>query len=41
LHLINEDAYRSVVFSENKNAFHVSLKNNLIDESSYQSIDIF
>ena len=41
LHLINEDAYRSVVFSENKNAFNVSLKNNLIDESSYQSIDIF
>ena len=41
LHLINEDAYRSIVFSENKNAFHVSLKNNLIDESSYQSIDIF
>ena len=41
LHLINEDAYRSIVFSENKNAFHVSIKNNLIDEAPYPSIDIF
>ena len=41
LHLINEDPYRSVAFSEKKNAFHVSMKNNLVDESPYPSIDIF
>ena len=41
LHLINEDPYRSVAFSEKKNAFLVSMKNNLVDESPYPSIDIF
>ena len=41
LHLINEDAYRSIVFSENKNAFHVSMKNNLANEVPYPSVDIF
>ena len=41
LHLINEDAYRSIVFSENKNAFHVSMKNNLVNEVPYPSVDIF
>ena len=41
LHLINEDPYRSVAFSEKKNAFLVSMKNNLVDESPYPSIEIF
>ena len=41
LHLINEAPHGSIVFSENKNAYCVSMENDVIDESPYPSIDIF
>lgn len=41
LHLINEEPNQSIVFSENKNAYHISMKGNLIDESPYPYKDIF
>jgi aminopeptidase N len=41
LHLINEIPHHSVVFSEKKSAYHVSLDNDSINESSFSSKNIF
>ncbi|HJL80441.1 MAG: peptidase E [Gammaproteobacteria bacterium] len=41
LHLINEVPHHSIVFSEKKNAYRVSLENDLINESPFPSKDIF
>ena len=41
LHLIDEAPHASIVFSENKNAYCVSMESGVIDESPYPSIKIF
>ena len=41
LHLINETPHGSIVFSENKNAYCVSIESDVIIESPYPPIDIF
>ncbi len=40
LHIQDEIKYRSVVFSKNKNSFHVELRNDKVVEKSYPKIEI-
>ena len=41
LHIQDEKAFKSVVFSKNKNSFLVELKDNKVAEKPYSTIDIY
>jgi aminopeptidase N len=40
LHIINEESYKSVNFGINKNSYIVNYKDNLVEENSYESLNI-
>ena len=41
LHIQDEKEYKSIVFSQNKNSFHVEIKNKKVVEKPYPTIDIY